>query len=283
MAIPESTASSYQFLRDYIAEQTGIELGPDRQYLVESRLEPVMEEVGCKSLADLCLALLRENQSIPVYSAANAPIRRKIIHALSTHETSFFRDPDLFALLKSRLLRQLSEESGSHRLRMWSAAASSGQEAYSLAICTLEAGIHPPPQIFASDVSAIVIEAASRGFYTDYELLRGMEDPILRQRYFSPMKGGAQVKPEIRALIEFSCEDLRERPDARLFPLDLILCRNVMIYFEEETRLQVLCHLRNQLRQGGILILGAAETIWSDFPGLERIQEGNTAFYRKSD
>ncbi|MFN7543297.1 MAG: CheR family methyltransferase [Acidobacteriota bacterium] len=281
MATPESVAASYQFLREYIAGQTGIELGPDRQYLVESRLEPVMEEVGCQSLAELCVALLRENQSVPSYAHAAAPIRRKIIHALSTHETSFFRDPDLFALLQSRLLKQLSEENGCHRLRMWSAAASSGQEAYSLAMCALETGVYAPPLIFASDVSAIVIEAASRGCFTDYELLRGMDDPVLRQRYFVPIKGGAQVKPEIRALIEFSCADLREPPNAKFAPLDLILCRNVMIYFEEETRLQVLSHLRDQLRQGGILILGAAETVWSHFVGLERIQEGNTAFYRR--
>jgi chemotaxis protein methyltransferase CheR len=283
MAAPEITSASYQFLRDFIAEKTGIELGPDRQYLVESRLDPVLEEVGCRSLADLCLALLRESQSAPAHSSGQAPIQRKIIHALSTHETSFFRDPDLFSLLKTHLLRQLSEENPHNRLRMWSAAASSGQEAYSLAICALEAGLFPPPLIFASDVSSIVVDAASRGYYTDYELLRGLEDPVLRQRYFVPGKGGAQIKPEIRALIEFSCADLRDQPDPRFAPLDLILCRNVMIYFEDSTRRRVLCHLRDHLRLGGVLILGAAESIAADFSGLERIHDGNTTFYRRSD
>lgn len=274
--------SSYQFLRNYIAEQTGIELGPDRQYLVESRLEPVMEEIGCRSLADLCRALLSENQTARQSSGEDSPLRRKIVHALSTHETSFFRDPDLYSFLQTTFLPRLNSCHPHSRLRLWSAAASSGQEAYSLAMACTEAGIHPPPLIFASDVSAIVIESASQGFYTDYELQRGLQDTRLRERYFQPRKGGAQVKPVIRAMIEFSCADLREAPNPHFAPLDLILCRNVMIYFEEPTRRRVLGHLRDHLRPGGALILGAAESIWTDFPGLERRLEENCTFYERA-
>jgi len=273
--------TSYQFLRDYISEQTGIELGPDRQYLVESRLEPVMSETGCNSLADLCWALIRETHQSRVHPETGSIVHRKVIHALSTHETSFFRDPDFFEALKTIILPKLLATNFMGRLRIWSAAASSGQEAYSVAMLCAELGIYPPPLIIASDVSSIVLEVAAEGFYTSYELMRGMENPALMAKYFVPRKGGAQVAPSIRQTIEFHCADLRN-PQMRFAPLDLILCRNVLIYFEEATRLQVLNHLCDQLRPGGVLVLGAAEAIWAEIPGLDRVSAESFSYYAKN-
>jgi len=269
---------TYQFLRDFIARQTGIELGPDRQYLVESRLSPLLQEQQCPSLAELCVALQREHD---LSVATQSEISKKVIHALSTHETSFFRDPDLFAALRSSILPNVIATNSTGRLRIWSAAASSGQEAYSLAILMSEMGIYPPPQIIATDISALVLDIAAKGHYTDYELLRGVDAPVLRQKYFIDQKGGATVKAEIKQSIQFQCHDLRDT-SIDFSPLDLILCRNVLIYFEEATRLQVLQRLRDQLRPGGFMILGSAEAIWVEIDGLSRISNNNFTYYMRN-
>ncbi len=281
MSLPEFQTTSYQFLREYVESHTGIELGPDKQYLVESRLESVLVEAGCKSLADLCRALHREQMAS--FKLGNNPriLRGKVVHALSTHETSFFRDPDLFAGLRKELLPGLIAANPLGRLRVWSAAASSGQEVYSLAILFTEMGIQPPPELIATDVSAIILEFGSAGFYTDYELSRGMEDPLLRGQYFVPQKGGSKVSQKLRQLVDFRCFDLRE-PGCGLGLFDLIFCRNVLIYFEEATRHKVIEMLRGQLRDGGILILGSAEAIWADMEGLERISVAGLTCYRRN-
>lgn len=282
MSLPELNTTSYRFLRDYIAEQTGIELGPDRQYLVESRLEPVITEAGCRSLAELCRALIREDHSARGAGPMNRSLRGKVIHALSTHETSFFRDPDLFQALREAIIPALVPGNCVGRLRFWSAAASSGQEAYSLAMLCAEMGLYPPPLILASDVSAIVLEIAAEGIYTDYELMRGLSDPVLRSKYIVPRKGGGQIHSSIRQTIEFHCADLRE-PQPQFAPLDLILCRNVLIYFEESTRRRVVAQLLDQLRPGGALILGSAEAIWAEIPGLNRVSATSFSYYVKAD
>jgi chemotaxis protein methyltransferase CheR len=277
MSLPEFNTTSYRFLCDFISEHAGIELGPDRQYLVESRLEPVLMETQHKSLADLCRALIRENET----PATKPLLKRKIIHALSTHETSFFRDPELFKILRTEILPALLASSPTGQLKLWSAAASSGQEAYSLGILFAEMGIHPLPLLIATDISAIVLEIAEAGIYTNYELMRGMEDPVLRKKYFTPLNGGAQVNPEIRNCVKFLCCDLRDTQQ-NFGPLDMILCRNVFIYFDEPTRQRVLEHLLSQLRPGGVLILGSAEAIWNDFPCLSRRNAEGFSYYVKS-
>ncbi len=271
MSLPELNTTSYRFLCDFIAEHAGIELGPDRQYLVASRLEPVMLETQSKSLADLCRALIRENE----LSLGKPTLKRKIIHALSTHETSFFRDPELFKTLRKEILPALLANSPTGQLKLWSAAASSGQEAYSMGILFAEMGIHPPPLLLATDISSIVLEIAEAGIYSNYELMRGMEDPVLRRKYFTPVNGGAQVISEIRRYVNFMCCDLRDT-NQNFGPLDLVLCRNVLIYFDEPTRRRVLEHILSQLKPGGVLILGAAETIWNEIPCLRR---NTTAFF----
>lgn len=281
MSLPEFQTTSYQFLREYVESHTGIELGPDKQYLVDSRLESVIVEAGCKSLADLCRALHREQKSGSKMGDNSRTLRDKVVHALSTHETSFFRDPDLYDGLREELLPGLIAANPLGRLRVWSAAASSGQEVYSLAILFSEMGIQPAPELIATDVSSIVLEFASVGFYTDYELSRGMEAQALREKYFVPQKGGSKVRPELRQLIDFRCFDLRE-PGCGLGLFDLIFCRNVLIYFEEATRHKVVEMLRGQLRDGGILILGSAEAIWADMEGLERQSLAGLTCYRRN-
>lgn len=268
---------SYDFLRSFIARHAGIELGSDRHYLIEGRLEPVMTECGCPSLAMLCQALERESAGPSWLARDQSSVWQKVVHALTTHETSFFRDPNIFEVLRKNLIPRLLRNNPVTRLRAFSAAASSGQEVYSLAILFAELGIYPPPEIFATDISSIVLESAKEALYTDYELSRGI-DANLRQKYFRPRPGGAQICDELRRTVEFRQMDLRQNfGDIGRF--DLVLCRNVLIYFDEPTRREVLVSLSNLLREGGILLLGGTETIWGEIPGLQRESDVTCSFY----
>jgi chemotaxis protein methyltransferase CheR len=276
-----SKSQSFEFLRHFIAKHAGVELGADRHYLIEGRLEPVMAECKLKSLAMLCNALERESNG-PTWAARGPDsVWQRVVHALTTHETSFFRDPNIFDGLRRQLLPRLLRNNPNSRFRAFSAAASSGQEVYSLAMLFAEMGIYPPPEIFATDISAIVLETAKQGFYTEYELSRGI-DPKLREKYFVPKPGGAQVSAELRRTVDFRQMDLRQSfGDIGCF--DLILCRNVLIYFDEPTRQEVLLSLRQLMRNGAILMLGGTETIWGEIPGLVRETDENLSFYVRVD
>lgn len=266
------TPADYDFLRAFVASHTGIELGPDRHYLVENRLLPLLPQFGFASLHQLCLAL--EMASPPPI------LRESVIHALSTHETSFFRDPEIFAALRSTILPALLSLHPARPLSLWSAAASSGQEAYSLAILAAEMQLQPPPTITATDISSTVLAQAATGRFTHYELSRGLDNPALLQRYFSPIPGGAAIRRDLLPPIHFLPLDLRFVPPD--FPsFDLILCRNVLIYFDQVTRSRVIQHLTDHLLSGGFLLLGAAETIWEDLPRMKKIQlNGHTCFQK---
>ncbi len=267
-----ATPADYDFLRTFVATQTGIELGPDRHYLVENRLLPLLEEFGFSSLHHLCLALQPSPQP-PV-------LRERVIHALSTHETSFFRDPELFTALRSEIFPALLELHPSRPLSIWSAAASSGQEAYSLGILAAEMHLQPRPEITATDISAPVLAQAATGRYTLYELSRGLDNSALIQKYFTPVSGGAAIRRELLPPIHFAPLDLRHVPPS--FPsFDLILCRNVLIYFDENTRARVVQHLIDHLLPGGFLVLGAAETIWQDLPCMSKVQSLLASYHQK--
>lgn len=267
-----STPADYDFLRAFVASHTGIELGPDRHYLVENRLLPLLSQFGFTSLHQLCLALELASQP-PV-------LRESVIHALSTHETSFFRDPELFAALRTEILPDLQQKNPARPLTLWSAAASSGQEAYSLAILTAEMQLYPRPTITATDISAPILAQAATGRYTHYELSRGLDNSAFLHRYFLPFPGGAAIRHDLLPPIQFLPLDLRFVPSD--FPsFDLILCRNVLIYFEENTRARVVRHLINHLRPGGFLLLGAAETIWENISEMNKTQlNGYTCFQK---
>jgi chemotaxis protein methyltransferase CheR len=277
----QAKTQSYEFLRNFIAKNAGIELGADRHYLIEGRLEPVMAECNLKSLAMLCNALERESNGPSWAARGPDSVWQRVVHALTTHETSFFRDPAIFDSLRRNLIPRLLRNNSVSRFRAFSAAASSGQEVYSLAMLFAEMGIYPPPEIFATDISSIVLETAKEGCYTDYELSRGVE-PALREKYFRPKGTGAQVSSELRKMVEFRQMDLRQSfGDIGRF--DLVLCRNVLIYFDEPTRRDVLISLRDLLREGGILLLGGTETIWGDIPGLQRESEQSVSFYVRGE
>lgn len=247
------TDENSAFLRQYIQTQSGIALGPDKEYLLRSRLQPILQKEAMASLNDLC-ARLRGN---PV------ALRKQIVEAMTTHETLFFRDITVFDMLRDHVLPQLlKQRAGLKRLRIWSAACSSGQEAYSLAMLLIELGCSGwDIEILGTDISTPIVERATEGRFMQIEVNRGLPAGML-VKYFSKVGRDWQVSDQLRRMTRFSCFDLRG--DMRtLGRFDLVLCRNVLIYFETDTQMQILAGARSVLAQDGYLVLGSSETAYN--------------------
>lgn len=217
-------------------------------------MAPVLEQEKLASLNELCHRL--RNQP-------SEPLRRKVVECMTTHETLFFRDPAVFDALRSELIPSLvRERQGTRTLRIWSAACWSGQEPYSLAMLLLEAGLAGwNLQILGTDLSYQILDRARSGQYLQIEVNRGLPAQLL-VKYFQRTGRQWQIKEEVRRMVRFTPFDLRQ-PMNTLGPFDLVLCRNVLIYFELETRRRILTNLRTTIVPGGYLLLGSSETTFN--------------------
>jgi chemotaxis protein methyltransferase CheR len=248
------TEHEFDHLRDFLKARSGLALGPEKRYLVESRLAPVCQRHGLQGLAELVSCLRR---------AGDPALESAVIEAMTTNETFFFRDRAPFELFRDVLLpRCLARRDGSRRIRIWCAAASTGQEPYSLAMLLHEAG--PllsgwSVEILATDISAEVVERARSGLYTQFEVQRGLPVRLLL-KYFTQVGKNWQLSPAIRSAVKFRPLNLL-RNFAELGAFDVIFCRNVLIYFDTPTKTEVLRRLARSLNPGGAVLLGAAETV----------------------
>jgi chemotaxis protein methyltransferase CheR len=261
---------NYRFLQAHIYAQSGIVLEEGKQYLFESRLTPIVRQLGLGSINDLC-ALLQATRETDVC--------RRVVEAMTTNETYFFRDPAHYEAIRTVLLPRLKEERrDSRKLRFWSAAASTGQEAYSLAMLLLEDGLADwNIQILGTDYSTPVLERARSGKYQQIEVNRGL--PAARLvKYFRRTGVEWQLSESVRRLVRFEPIDLRKSMRA-LGPFDLVFCRNVMIYFDNETKAAILKELHGTLFRGGWLMLGGAETAFGFDEWFERTTVGNAIVY----
>ncbi len=266
--------ANYGFLERYIQQETGISIGPDKSYLLESRLTPVVQDLGLRSLNELCGKL---RTGVPEL------LRRRIAECMTTHETSFFRDPALFEALRTELLPELARlRQTSRTLRIWSAACSSGQEAYSLAMLLFEAGYADwTLDIQGTDLSSRIVARAAAGRFLHIEVNRGMPAPLL-VKYFQRAGLDWQIKEELRRIVRFAQFDLRQSMMGR-GPFDFIFCRNVLIYFDMPTRAKILAALRGTLAPGGYLVLGASETTFNLEVGFERKAIRNVVAYQNGE
>jgi chemotaxis protein methyltransferase CheR len=248
------TAENYAFLERYIQQETGIALGPDKQYLLESRLMAVLQEERLGSLNELSLRLPRP---VPV------TMRRRIAECMTTHETLFFRDPAVFDVLRADLVPELAAKRRAEKtLRIWCAACSSGQEPYSLAMLLFEAGYGDwKLEILGTDLSSRILDRAAAGRYLQIEVNRGLPAPLL-VKYFQRAGLEWQLREEIRRVIRFQQFDLRQSM-MELGPFDFVLCRNVLIYFDMPTRKRILAEIHGRLLPEGYLLLGASETTFN--------------------
>jgi chemotaxis protein methyltransferase CheR len=263
--------ADYDFLQDFLRDRIGHELGEGKEYLVQSRLEPLASRLGHRGLSPL-FARLRQGA---------ADLEQEVCAAMVTAETSFFRNPSVFERIRTAILPPLlSVRARERRLRIWSAGCATGQEPYSLAMTLLEE--FPmlsgwDVRILATDLSAALLQQAEAGVFTTSQVRRGLS-PTLVNSFFDSRDGVWQIKPEPRRLIQFSRHNLLDRPPGS-DEFDLILVRNVLIYFSDSARAKVFATLRRMVREDGYLILGDSETILgqeTDF----RFGEDGMDFYR---
>jgi chemotaxis protein methyltransferase CheR len=266
----EIHSGNYQFLQQHVYTQSGIVIEADKHYLIESRLSPIVRQLGLGSINDLCALLQATHET---------DVGRQVVEAMTTNETYFFRDPGHYDAIRSVLVPRLKEERrDSKRLRFWSAASSTGQEAYSLAMLLLEAGLSDwNIQILGTDFSSQVLARARAGRYQQIEVNRGLPAALL-VKYFRRSGVDWQLSEAVRQMARFEAIDLRQSMRA-LGPFDLVFCRNVMIYFDAETRKNILRELYGTLFRGGWLLLGGAETAFGVEEWFERQTVGSAVVY----
>ncbi len=242
---------------ELVEQLCGISLDASKDYLIESRLGPLLTSEKLTSYRQMV---------VKAKSLVEANLRQKIIDAITTQETLFFRDQSPFDALKFKALPEIIDAraatSTPKRLRIWSAASSTGQEPYSLAMVLHEMipDVHSwDVQILGTDICDEAIGRASRGWYSDLEVERGLP-ANLKSKYFRPANGGWQIADPIRALVSFRKINLLE-PFPVLSPFDVIFCRNVAIYFEKPKRDDLFRRFKKALAQDGYLFVGSSESL----------------------
>jgi len=248
------TELEFEALRAFLKTRSGLALSPDKRYLVESRLASVCTRFKIESLSRLIWE---------IKSGRSQAVENATIEAMTTNETFFFRDKSPFDLFQDVLLpRFIKERAASRRLRIWCAAASTGQEPYSLAMLLKEASPRMPGwqvDIIATDISNEVLEKARAGVYNQFEVQRGLPIRLL-VKYFTQKGELWQIAPDIRSMVDFRYLNLIE-DFGRLGQFDIVYCRNVLIYFDAPTKTDVLRRIAQQMPLDGALVLGASETI----------------------
>ncbi|HLT13256.1 MAG TPA: protein-glutamate O-methyltransferase CheR [Marinobacter sp.] len=269
------TPQEYEEFKTFLQDACGILLGDNKQYLVKSRLRRILEENSLNTLGELLGRLKRPGRT---------SLREVVIDAMTTNETLWFRDNHPFRILQDKLLPEFAERKLLQPLRIWSAACSTGQEPYSVSMVVDEFRRARPGKlrdvkITATDISKSVLEVARRGEYEMIAIGRGLS-PERQKHFFKPSQnGGWQINPQIKTMVEFKELNLLER--YMLGKFDIILCRNVLIYFSAELKKDILTRLHGALNPGGYLILGASESL-NGLPDLyEMVQCHPGIIYRK--
>jgi len=268
----EISRENYGFLQQYVYRTSGIVLDENKHYLLEARLVPIVRKENLKTINDLC-ALIR--------ATSGGRVSQEVVEAMTTNETLFFRDAIPFKVLRNSLLPPLTEaRSKSRKLTFWSAASSSGQEAYSLAMMLCEMGLQDwNIEIKGTDLNERMVERARLGSYAQIEVNRGLPATHL-VKYFDRHDLEWRVKEGLRRMVRFERFDLRQ-PMRQMGPFDFVLCRNVLIYFDVETKKRILSEIEKTMAPGGHLLLGAAETTMSLSDAFERDAFEGVSFYRK--
>lgn len=266
------STTDFAFISDLVRARSGIVIGPDKVYLVTSRLLPLARQQGVSSIAAL-VALMRD----PVEER----LRVAVVEAMTTNETSWYRDVHPFTVLSQHVIPEVTKRRFDRRLTIWSAACSTGQEPYTIAMSSLDNPALADWQvsIVATDISEDVLTKARTGRYTQLETNRGLPAAAL-VKYFERVGMDWQIKPVVQNMVDFRQLNLgNPLPSMPLF--DVVFLRNVLIYFDTEMKQRVLRRVRQVLRPGGFLFLGAAETTLGLDDTFTRVQFGPAMVYRR--
>lgn len=263
----------FDFIRRLVHDGAAIVLEPGKEYLAESRLVPVARAEGFAGIAELVAKLQADPRSL---------LHRKVIEAMTTNETTFFRDVHPFEALRQHVLPELiATRESTRELTIWCGASSSGQEPYTIAMVLRH---HFPVlatwkvRLVATDIARSMLERTREGLYSQLEVNRGLPAPMLVKWF---LKEGThwRVKPELRAMVETVELNLAESwPSLPMF--DVVFMRNVLIYFDVPTKQGILQRVRRQLRPDGWLFLGGAETTLNVDDQFERVPLGRATSYR---
>jgi len=246
--------SDFDLYKDLLKEKSGLTLTPDKSYLLDSRLTPIARKHNFANLEAMTMAM----RGVPAPA-----LLKDVIEAMTTNETSFYRDSKPFDQFRDIVLPHLIKtRSMTKRVRIWCAAASTGQEPYSLAMLIKENAAKLPGwnfEIIATDISTEVLETAKKGEYSQFEVQRGLPIQML-MKYFDQKGDRWALKQDIKSMVQYKYFNLLE-PMASLGKFDLIFCRNVLIYFDRETKAKVLQNMAPLLPDDGFVFLGGAETV----------------------
>ncbi|QQO35791.1 protein-glutamate O-methyltransferase CheR [Bradyrhizobium diazoefficiens] len=247
------TPTDYEYLRKFLKERSGLDLSPDKQYLVESRLLPLARKASLPGIPDLVLKIRN----------GDGRLATDVVEAMTTNETFFFRDKIPFDHLRDSIMPRLIQARAARKsLRIWSAASSTGQEPYSIAMCLKEMGAALAGwriEIVATDLSQEVLEKSKAGVYSQFEVQRGLPIQLL-MKYFTQSGDVWQLKADVRAMVQFRQLNLLQ-DFSHLGTFDVIFCRNVLIYFDQDTKAVIFERMAKVLEADGALLLGAAESV----------------------
>jgi len=266
------SVADFAFLAEFLRRRSGLSITSEKAHLIESRLKPVASRMGFKTAAELVRSLRTEDETLS----------RVVTDAMTTNETSFFRDKVPFDQFRDVMLPALTAaRRNDSRLRIWSSAASSGQEAYSLAmIIDATASLAGwTIDLLASDINAEMVERGKDGLYSQFEVLRGLPIQMLA-RHFHHEGGEWRLSSSIRNRVRFELFNLLDSYEG-LGQFDVIFCRNVLIYFDQQMKLDVLGRLVDSLAPDGYLVLGSAETVLGYGKALEPLANAR-GIYMKS-
>ncbi|MBL4942766.1 MAG: protein-glutamate O-methyltransferase CheR [Colwellia sp.] len=246
---------SYHQFRTFLEQQCGIVLGENKQYLVKSRLAPLMSKFDVNSLGELVTRTL---------SPVERQLRATVIDAMTTNETLWFRDDYPFKLLKNKLLPDFANRRTP--VKIWSAASSSGQEPYSIAMSVLEYQQNNPGsfargvQVIGTDISSTMLEHCKYGHYDSLALARGLSPERKRQFFEDGDNGMLKIKEVVKKMVNFRPLNLLNSYSL-MGRFDIVFCRNVLIYFAPEIKAQIISQIHGTLNDGGYLFLGASESL----------------------
>jgi chemotaxis protein methyltransferase CheR len=277
----------YDLIREYVYEACGLIVDEQKKYLIQQRLGPLAEASGCSSFTDLHVKL-----NLP----GSFDLHEKVIDAITTHETSFFRDNHPFMTFENHvcphLLTIITKKqslgiSMGPKARIWCTASSTGQEPYSLAMLLSDFADNNSPtitsesfSILATDISHKSLDTAKAGTFSKHEISRGLATQK-QERYFTQINNQWEIKKSIRSMVDFRHLNLTKPFNNNIGRFDVIVSRNILIYFDEETRREIFEQFFQVLNDGGFLMLGSTESIYGMTERFESCRFGETLIYRK--
>jgi chemotaxis protein methyltransferase CheR len=247
------TPPDYEYLRKFLKDRSGLDLSADKQYLIESRLLPLSRKAGMSGIGEL----------VQKMKSGSTSITEQVVEAMTTNETFFFRDKVPFDHFRDSIMPEILQARAARKsIRIWCAAGSTGQEPYSLAMCLKEMAAALTGwrvEIIATDLSQEVLEKSKSGIYSQFEVQRGLPIQML-VKYFKQTGEFWQINADIRAMVQHRQLNLLH-DFSQLGSFDVIFCRNVLIYFDQETKINIFGRLAKATEPDGFLVLGAAETV----------------------